>query len=81
MGLEIESVVDGGMAGKESLGRALRLELLLLPLPSPDHQVRVFSPVVLAQSTWPMVAFYPEILVRGPIRRQLVCGDRHRATS
>ena len=47
MTLDVEDVVDGGVGGEEPLSRALRFELLLFPLPSPDRQVGIFNPVVL----------------------------------
>ena len=54
MFLDVEAVVDGGVGGKETLGRALGLELLLFPLPSSDRQMRVLSPVVFAHLAWSM---------------------------
>ena len=48
MTLQIEGVVDCGVGGDEAL--TLGLETLHLALASSDRKVRVFNPVVLAQS-------------------------------
>ena len=52
VGLDIERVVDGGVAGKEPLGRGSGLELLLLSLPAPDQQVRVSCDVGARSVAW-----------------------------
>ena len=46
VGLKIEGVIDRSVGGKEALGGALTLKLLLLPFPSSDDEMRVFGPVV-----------------------------------
>ena len=48
VGLEVERVVDWGVAGEEALGGALGLELLLLALSSADRQVRVLGSIAFA---------------------------------
>jgi hypothetical protein len=70
MRLETESVGDGSLAGEESLGRSLRLELLLLSLPASDHQMRVLGAVVLTHAPRPMAA-----------RQSYVLAARHDAVS
>lgn len=49
MALELEGVVDGGMDGQESLGRAGRFEPLELPL-APPRQMRILRAIVHSQS-------------------------------
>src|ERR671938_587409 len=46
MTLEVEEVVDGGVAGQEALSRAGRLEALHLAFSSPGRLVRILRPVV-----------------------------------
>ena len=50
MTLQIEGVVDCGVGGDEVLSLTLGLETLHLALASSDRNMRVFNPVVLAQS-------------------------------
>ena len=54
MGLEIEDVIDGRVGGEESLGGSSGLEFLLLSLPSPDRQMRVLRPIILAHPARPV---------------------------
>ena len=51
VGLEIECVVYGGVAGQEPLGGPQRLEALLLSFSSANRQVRVFGAIVFPQAT------------------------------
>jgi len=50
MTLDVEGVVNSGVGGKESLGRALRLEPLLLAFSSPDRTVGALGAIVVSQS-------------------------------
>jgi hypothetical protein len=48
MTLDIEGVVNGGMDGEKSLGRAMRFEPLDLPFASPQWKMRVLRSAVLS---------------------------------
>jgi hypothetical protein len=50
MALDVESVLDGGMNGQEALGGSGRFETLHLALTPSRRQVRILSPIVLAQA-------------------------------
>lgn len=49
--LDIEGVVDCAVGGNETLRLALRLEPLHFSFSSSDKEMRVFSPIVISQST------------------------------
>ena len=76
MGLEIEDVVDGGMGGEESLSGSSGLEFLLLSLPSPDRQMRIFRPIVLPHPARLVALCQAQIPGRGAVRSKLVGDDR-----
>lgn len=48
MALDVEGVVDGGVDGKEPLGRTLRFEPLLLSLPPSDRQMGILGAIVVS---------------------------------
>ena len=50
MSLDVEGVVDRGVGGEETLGRALGFEALLLPFSSSDWQMGILDPIVLSQA-------------------------------
>jgi hypothetical protein len=52
--LDIEGIVDRAVNGNEALGLPLGLEALHFPFSSSDWQMRIFSPIVVPQSTWLM---------------------------
>jgi hypothetical protein len=65
MGLDVEGVIDRGVAGEEALGLALALEFEYFPLSSSDLQMGVFHPVVLTHTAGAKNPVYAQSLVRG----------------
>ena len=76
MGMDVEIIVDAGMCGKEPLGRALRLELLLLSLASPNRKMRGFGSVVGAHAARPMTFGQSEFARCSAIRCEPIDDDR-----
>ena len=75
MALQIERVVDGVVDGNEALSLALGFEPLHLSLPSSDGKVRVFDPVVTAQSARMMKMDALQFLECGAVGGQSVSHD------
>jgi hypothetical protein len=73
--LKIESVVDGAVGGNEALSVALGLESLHFSLPSSNGEMRVFDPVVVAQSAGFVPLLALQNLQRGRVGRQSVGDD------
>ena len=69
MALEIECIVDGAVGGDEALSLALGLEPLHFSLASSDWKMRIFDPVVVAQSTRFVAMLTLQNLQRGLIGR------------
>jgi hypothetical protein len=76
VGLDVEVVVDGRVGGEEPLGRGPGLEFLLLSLPSPDRQMRVFRSIVLPHPTGSVAIDQAQVPGRGAIGCKLVGDNR-----
>ena len=75
MTLCVENVVDGCMDEEKSLGRALTFETLHFTFSTPDWQVGIFAPVVLAHSSGMVPLAQVEIECGGTVGTQTIRHD------
>ena len=80
MALKVEGVVDGSVHAEKTLGGSSRFEPLHFVLSSSHRLMRVFGPVVFAQSLL-MQAVQSQTPECGGVRAQLVGDERFSARS